>query len=93
MALSVTITKGSVSRMQDKLYSVTVKMVLKDNNIEVLNRDFSVKYRTGETIANKKAVLQADIQAVIDNYKAEQVIFNAAAFGTMCTNIQSGLVL
>lgn len=93
MALSVIITKKSVSKMQDKLYSVTVNMILKDGTTDVLNQDFHVKYRTGDNIANKKAVLQAEMQGVIDNYKAEQLIFSAIAFTTMCTQIQNGLVL
>jgi len=93
MAYSVVITKKSVTRQQDKLYVVTVNMILKDTDVEVLNQDFSIKYRTGDNITSKKEALQAQIQEVINNYKAERVIFNAAAFGTMCTNIQNALVL
>jgi hypothetical protein len=93
MALSVTITKKSVIRLQDKLYTITVRMILKNDGVEVLNHDFSIRYRTGDSIANKKAALQAEIQAVIDNYKAEQVLYNNAVFETMCTNIETGLVL
>jgi hypothetical protein len=93
MALSVSITKKSVTRQQDKLYNISVNMSLKDGVTEVLNQDFSIRYRTGDNIANKKAELQAKIQEVIDNYKAEQVLFNAVAFTNMCTNIQNGLTL
>jgi len=93
MAITALITKKSVIRQQDKLYNITVNLSLKDGVTEVLNQDFSIRFRTGDNVASKKAALQAEIQAVIDNYKAEQVLFNNAAFGTMCTNIQNGLVL
>jgi hypothetical protein len=93
MALSIQITKKSISRQQDKLYNISVNFSLRDGTVEVLNQDFSIRYRTGDNIATKKIELQRQIQEVIDNYKAEQVLFNNAAFQTMCTNIQSGLIL
>jgi hypothetical protein len=93
MALNCTITKKSVLKQQDKLYNITVNLSLKDDTTEVLNQDFSIRYRTGDNVATKKTELQAKIQAVIDNYKAEQVLFNATAFTTLCSQIQTGLVL
>ena len=93
MALSVSINKKSVTLLQEKLCSVTVTMSLKSDGTEVMNRDFSVRYRTGENIANKKAELQAKIQHAIDVYKAEQILNNAAAFANMCQQIQNDLTL
>jgi hypothetical protein len=93
MALNCIITKKSVLKQQDKLYNITVNLSLKDGTVEVLNQNFLIKYRTGDNVANKKIALQAEIQAAIDNYKAEQVLFNATAFTTLCSNIQTGLVL
>jgi hypothetical protein len=93
MALNCMITKKSVLKQQDKLYNITVNLSLKDDTTEVLNQDFSIRYRTGDNVATKKTELQTKIQAVIDNYKAEQVLFNATAFTTLCSQIQTGLVL
>lgn len=93
MALSVTITKKSVQLIQEKLYHVTINMKITDGTTEVLNQDFSVKYRTGESIAIKQNELIAQCQAAINKYKAELQIYNAASFTTMCNNIQTGLSL
>lgn len=96
MALTATVTKKSVSYVQDKLHNITFSFKLNDSTktpTEVINKDFSCTYQPGESPSQKVAGIVSQIQLDIDHYKAEQVIFNAAALDTAVTNIQSGLSL
>lgn len=91
--LTATVTKKSVRYVQPKLHAITFNFILKDNDVEVVNKDVSIEYRLGETPSQKVIIVTEMIQKLIDNYKAEQVIFNAAALDTAVTNISGGLIL
>jgi len=91
--LTATVTKKSVKYVQPKLHSITFNLILKDNDIEVVNQDVSVEYRTGETPAQKVVEVTTKMQTLVDNYKSEQVIFNAAALNNAVQSIQGGLIL
>lgn len=91
MALTATVTKKSVMEVQSKLWNVTLNMTLKDGTTEVLNKDYALHYRPGDSIAAKKNAWIAMMQADIDKYKSEKTIFNAAALNTVVTNVGSAL--
>jgi len=48
MTLAVTVSKKSVTKVMDKLWNITMNMVMTDNGVEVLNKDYSVRYRPGD---------------------------------------------
>ena len=91
MAIIATVTKKSVTEVQHKLWNVTLNMVLTDNSVEVINKDYSVKYRTGDSVAAKQSTWVAMMNADIEKYKSEKTIFNAAALATVVTNVGSAL--
>ncbi len=91
MALTVTVTKKSVSLIMSKMWHITLNMVLKENAIEVLNKDYSIRFRTGGSISLKVAGFIKLMQDDIDKYKSEQQIFTAASLDTAIINIQAGL--
>ena len=91
--LIATVTKKSVKYIQSKLHSITFNFILKDNDIEVINQDVSCEYRQGENAGQKVNEIKEKCQVLIDNYKSEQIIFNASALDTAVTGIQGGLVL
>lgn len=93
MVLTATVTKKSVTEMQSKLWDVSLNMTLEDGGVEVLNKDYALQYRPGDSIAAKKNAWIAMMQADIDAYKGEQNIFNAAALNNVVTNVQAALVL
>ena len=92
MALTATVTKKSVSLVQEKLYNVTFNLILTDTT-EVFNKDYSIKYRTGQNISTLTNKFIKLMQDDIDKYKAEQVIFNATQLNTAVNNVNSGLNL
>ena len=93
MALTTTITKKSVSLVMPKMWMINLNMVLKDNTVEVLNQDYSVKYETGDLIAPKVSKFVELMQADINKYKSEQLIYNNIQLDTAVTNVQAGLVV
>ncbi len=97
MALIVEVTKVSVTEQMDKLWNIVLKLRLLDDvpdpDVEVFNRNYSIRYRTGEDIANKEAKLRVTMQEAVDDYKAEQVIFDHAKMDTMVTNLNNNLVV
>ena len=93
MALIPTVTKKSVTRQMPKLWNITLNMILTDGSVEVLNKDYSVKYRTGDDISLKTDLFIKQMQKDIDNYKSEQAIFTNAQLDTAITTVQEGLVV
>jgi len=91
MALTKEVTKKPVTKIMDKMWNITVNLILNNDAVEVLNKDFSVRYRTGDVISTKEAEFIELMQASIDAYKSEQQIYNAPALDTAVTNISNGL--
>lgn len=93
MALTIVVTKVSVSEQLESLWNITLNLRILDDAIEVHNQNFSARYRTGDDIADKEAQLQIDMQEVIDGYKDEQTIFDHSKMNTMVTNLNNNLVV
>jgi len=92
MTLTATVTKKSVSYAQPKLHNITFNLILKEDTVEVLNKDVSCNFHSGDTASTKVALMIDLMQIEIDKYKAEQVIFNSTALNNAVTSIQNGLV-
>jgi hypothetical protein len=93
MALSIEVTKGSVTTSQNKKYSITFHVVLTDTEGAGFTKDYSVEYRTGENVANKVSLVVSDIQNDVNRYTDSQTLLNSAGLTTAVTNIQNGIVL
>lgn len=93
MALTANLTKKSVSLVQKDLWAVIFNFILLDGVIEVLNKDFSVNYRTGQTISYITQKFVNLIQEEINKYKSEQVIFNHPQLDNVVTAVKNNLIL
>lgn len=91
MALVATVTKKSVTEIQSKLWNITLNMALVDDAVEVINKDYALHYRTGDSIAAKQAAYIAMMQDDIDKYKSEQTIYDAAALNNVVTAVEAAL--
>ena len=78
MALTVLVTKKSVTQSQNGLWGITLNLTCKDGIPEVINQDFFIRYKTGQDIEVIVKRVQEEMQKVIDYYKSSQVIFNTA---------------
>jgi hypothetical protein len=93
MTLSCVVTKKSVSYVQPKLHNITFNLILKEDTTEVLNKDFSCQFFTGDNPSTKTTQIIKDMQEIIDQYKAQKVIFDSTALNNAVTSIQGGLSL
>jgi hypothetical protein len=93
MTLAITVTKKSVSKNMDKLWNISMNMTLFDETVEVINKDYSIRYISGDDIVEKTNQLKIQMQADINKYKAEQAIFMNAQLDTAVSTVQAGLVV
>jgi hypothetical protein len=92
MALTITVTKKSVTQSQEGLWLITLNLVCLDAAVEVINQDFTMKYKTGQDVEVKVKLLQEEMQDVINYYKASQVIFNHTKLATAVAYLNNNLV-
>lgn len=78
MALTILVTKKSVAQHTDGLWNITLNLVCTDVAVEVINEDFSIRYKLGQDIELVVKKAKEDMQRVINYYKSCQVIFNHA---------------
>jgi hypothetical protein len=92
MALTLQVTKKSVQTSQRGLWIITLNLQGLDGTTEVINRDFSIRYKTGQDMEVKVKGIQEEMQELIANYKSEQVIFNHAKLTAAINYLNSNLV-
>lgn len=93
MVLVATVTKQSVTQMMNKMWNITFNMVLTDDDVEVINKNYSVKYRIGDSVSGKTNKFIRMMQADINAYNSEQSILNNARLDAAVINTQTGLVV
>jgi len=91
MALQITVTKKLVSG-SDKLWYIALNLVAIDNSTVVLDRDFMVKYRTGQDPEERVKAVRDDMQSVIDAYKSQQQILGATQLDSAVVWLNGNLV-
>lgn len=91
MALTATITKQSVEKaIGADDYNVTIHVVIEDETPAIVfEKDYSQRYNSNTTLDDIKTGFQDMIAADWDLYADEQAIYDAAAFDTMISQIQS----
>lgn len=91
MALSSTVTKKSVTLLMPKLYEITFTLVLLDEAVPVLTKDFTVQYVLGSAIGAKVVQFVELMQLAITTYKAEQAIFTGPTLDAAVVSVHDAL--
>jgi len=86
---TATITKQSVEKLNANDYRVTIHVLIEDGAETLLEKDYSERYYDQLSVGTIRTKLQDKIAADWDEYEAEQAIFDAAAFDTMVSQIQT----
>lgn len=91
MAYTATVIKQSVEKAAGSNdYIVMIHVVIEDETPEVVfEKDYSERYNSSTSIGDIKTEFQNRIQADWDKHVAEKTIYDAAAFDTMVSQIQS----
>lgn len=93
MALTVEVTKKAVTTSQDGLFQITLNMKYLDGATVLIDQDFTENHWLGQPPSVAVGRFKERMQKTIDNYKASQGIFNAAALDTALTTLKNGLVV
>ena len=80
MALTITVTKKSVTKEATGLFNISINLTCKDGIKEVINKDYSFHFHQGGDAESEIKKVGVQMQADINAYKASQVIFNHAKF-------------
>ena len=91
MALTATVTKKQVRKVINNLFGISMNMVLTDGEVEVINKDYTIRYRKGDVISEKINQLVNSMQDDIDKYKEESVLYNNAQLDTAVSSVQAAL--
>lgn len=91
MALTILVTKKSVSKRAAALWDITLNLTCSELGVEKINKDFTIHYGSGQSAEATVKKLQVDMQAAIDDYKAEQVILNHVTLGEGITYLNTYL--
>jgi len=91
MAYTTQVTKGTVTQISPTEFDVTVDVIVHEDGVEILNQAFSKRYAEGDTMSAVQTVLQKKIKEAVDKVVAERAVYNKAAFGTLCSDLQSSL--
>ena len=91
MVLIATISKASVHCQMPNLWNIAMHLNLKDAAVVVIDRDYTARFRTGDTIASKAPELIKLMQADIDQYKGEKAIYSNAELAKLATTVKAAL--
>ena len=91
MAYIINVSKVSVSETMRGMWNIVLKLTYTDGVEEVINQDFSIRYKQGQSITIKVQEIKEKMQEAINDYKAEQVIFNHAQLDAALTWLQDNL--
>ena len=87
------VTVVDVAQPQDKLYSITLNLVVRDDEVgcDGINQNFTFDCNQGAKISAKEPHVIAVMQEAIDRYKAAKAVQISVALRTAVCNIKSGL--
>jgi len=91
MALTATVEKHSVSLRMPKCWNITFQLTLREDADVVLRRSFSVVYKLGQNVTDVATGVLTRMQATIDQYAAEDALFNNATLDQVVTALNSEL--
>ena len=87
--LTTLVTKKTVKFVQPKLHNITFNLVIKEDDVEVLNKDMSCNFASGDSVDAKIGIMAETIQAEVDRYKAEKAILDSTELNTAVTSINN----
>ena len=89
MAYVVSISKESVNKMSDTEFYVSVHVIITEDSNTILDKTYSKRYTSGESLNIVKAVLLKQIQDDWDKLQSELALMNNIAFDALCSDMQT----
>lgn len=93
MVLEATVTKKSASKDSPGIYSISMILILTDDAVEVINKDFVQVHNSANNISVARDEIMARMQDAIDEYKENKLVYDSAMFTTAVAYINTNLVV
>ena len=91
--LKATVSKKASVKTIDNRYEVTFNLKLTDDDVEVLNQDFTCRHRVGDALNGKLNFIGLEMQKLINNYKSGKAVFDSTVLNNAVTTIQNKLTV
>lgn len=88
---TIKVEKVSVSKQMDKLYSITLKLTYLDEGVELLSKNFTQRYKTGDDISLKIAEIKDEMLEEINELKVKNNILNNEQLDSAVSKLQTDL--
>ena len=92
MTVEISVSKVSVTKVREKLYTIVLNLTVTEDAVELINHDFSQYYRTGDVVSTVVNRFYTDMQNCISDYIAAQDIYDAQALDNAVNNLEDNLV-
>ena len=92
MALTVIITKVSVTEPQSGMYIVTLNLICIDGADEVINQNFMQIKKDHIAVSIIQERFRVNMQEVIDRYKREEQLLGSAQLDNAISALQASLI-
>ena len=93
MVLTATVSQAKVVQRQEGLWNITLRLIVEDNGIVVITRDYSARFRPGDEVETKADPLIKMMQVDIDAYVKEQLVFTHIDLAMLPNAVERGLKL
>ena len=100
---TATVTGASISTIElnkvrvvepiPKMFAITLKLKCMDGETELINRDFTINHKIGNSIDYSIDKFKDQMQDEIEKYKREQQILNAQILDTAIETLKGKLVI
>ena len=90
---TIELTKVRVIEPMPKMYAITVNLKCLDGETELLNRDFTINHKIGNSVDYSVDKFRTMMQEEIDKYKREQQILNAQILDSAIMELKGNLVI
>lgn len=93
MALTISVTKKSVTEVMDGMWNITLNMTCLDAGAaEVINQDFTASYKQKTDATALAKQIQQEMQIAINSYKSAKTVYDSAKLTTLVTYLNNKLV-
>ena len=92
MALTISVTKKSVTEVMDGMWSITLNMTCMDGAAEVINQDFSASYKQNTDTTALAQQIRQEMQIAINSYKSAKTVYDSAKLTMLVTYLNNNLV-
>jgi len=89
MAYTVVITKSKIDQISPTEFVISIFVEVGEDGTPLIEKVYSKRYTQGDSMVSVKSVLLQKIQYDWAKLVAEKALFDSAAFGTMCSEIQA----